>query len=84
MKVALLEAYQPQDYRGDVWLLTERDAGARIDGSRNDLLLSGSKNTAVEAISGTSISSRRVGSPSFAMTCRRLTPTASAALSSGA
>jgi Zn-dependent peptidase ImmA (M78 family) len=37
MKAALLEAYQPQDYRGDVWLLTERDAGARIDGSRNDL-----------------------------------------------
>jgi hypothetical protein len=39
MKVALLEAYQPQDYRGDVWLLTERDAGARIDGSRNDLFV---------------------------------------------
>lgn len=39
MKVALLEAYQPQDYRGDVWLLTERDAGAHIDGSRNDLFV---------------------------------------------
>jgi len=39
LKVALLEAYRPQDYRGDVWLLTERDAGARIDGSRNDLFV---------------------------------------------
>lgn len=39
MKVALLEAYEPRDYRGDVWLLTERDAGARIDGSRNDLFV---------------------------------------------
>ncbi len=39
VKVALLEAYRPQDYRGDVWLLTERDAGARIDGSRNDLFV---------------------------------------------
>ena len=39
MKAALLEAYRPQDYRGDVWLLTERDAGARIDGSRNDLFV---------------------------------------------
>ena len=26
--------YRPQDYRGDVWLLTKRDAGTRIDGSR--------------------------------------------------
>jgi hypothetical protein len=39
MKVALLDAYRPQDYRGDVWLLTERDAGTRIDGSRNDLFV---------------------------------------------
>lgn len=39
MKVGLLDAYRPQDYRGDVWLLTERDAGARIDGSRNDLFV---------------------------------------------
>lgn len=39
MKVALLDAYRPQDYRGDVWLLTERDAGAQIDGSRNDLFV---------------------------------------------
>ncbi|SFH78385.1 ImmA/IrrE family metallo-endopeptidase [Bradyrhizobium sp. cf659] len=39
MKVGLLEGYKPQDYRGDVWLLTERDAGTRIDGSRNDLFV---------------------------------------------
>ena len=39
MKVALLEDYRPQNYRGDVWLLTERDAGTRIDGSRNDLFV---------------------------------------------
>jgi Zn-dependent peptidase ImmA (M78 family) len=39
LKVALLEAHRPQDYRGDVWLLTEHDAGARIDGSRNDLFV---------------------------------------------
>lgn len=35
-KVALLEDHRPVDYRGDVWLLTERDADTRIDGSRND------------------------------------------------
>lgn len=39
LKVALLEDYRPQDYRGDVWLLTERDAGTHIDGSRNDLFV---------------------------------------------
>ena len=39
LKVALLEDYRPSDYRGDVWLLTERDAGTRIDGSRNDLFV---------------------------------------------
>ena len=39
LKVALLQDYRPQDYRGDVWLLTERDAGSRIDGSRNDLFV---------------------------------------------
>jgi Zn-dependent peptidase ImmA (M78 family) len=36
IKVELLREYRPRDYRGDVWLLTERDAGTRIDGSRND------------------------------------------------
>ena len=39
LKIALLEDYRPQDYRGDVWLLTELDAGTRIDGSRNDLFV---------------------------------------------
>jgi hypothetical protein len=39
LKAGLLESYRPQDYRGDVWLLTERDAGTRIDGSRNDLFV---------------------------------------------
>jgi Zn-dependent peptidase ImmA (M78 family) len=36
IKVELLREYRPSDYRGDVWLLTERDGGTRIDGSRND------------------------------------------------
>ncbi len=36
LKVDLLDAHRPSDYRGDVWLLTERDADTRIDGSRND------------------------------------------------
>lgn len=39
LKIALLDTYRPQDYRGDVWLLTERDAGTSIDGSRNDLFV---------------------------------------------
>jgi Zn-dependent peptidase ImmA (M78 family) len=36
LKVELLREYTPIDYRGDVWLLTERDGGTRIAGSRND------------------------------------------------
>jgi hypothetical protein len=36
IKVELLRDYRPADYRGDVWLLTERDGETRIDGSRND------------------------------------------------
>ncbi len=39
IKAALLTPYRPSDYRGDVWLLTERDAGTRIDGSRKDLFV---------------------------------------------
>jgi hypothetical protein len=39
MKVALLGDYQPPDYRGDVWLLTERDQGIQVDGSRNDIFV---------------------------------------------
>ena len=70
-----------QDYRGDVWLLTERDARARIDGSFNDLFV-----LRLEEHSGGGYlwdidqlkQSKRVRR-SFAMTWRRLTPTASAA-----
>lgn len=36
LKAGLLEPYEPENYRGDVWLLTEKDADTRIDGSRND------------------------------------------------
>jgi len=36
IKIGLLGPHRPSDYRGDVWLLTEHDAGAQIDGSRND------------------------------------------------
>ena len=39
LKVGLLRDYRPTDYKGDVWLLTERDQGARIDGSRDDLFV---------------------------------------------
>jgi len=39
IKALLLAAHRPKDYRGDVWLLTARDAGTRIDGSRNDLFV---------------------------------------------
>jgi hypothetical protein len=39
LKADLLADYRPPDYRGDVWLLTERDEGCRIDGSRNDLFV---------------------------------------------
>ncbi len=36
LKIELLGGHRPSDYRGDVWLLTERDADTRINGSRND------------------------------------------------
>ena len=36
LKVELLREYRPTDYRGDVWLLTERDGNTVISGSRND------------------------------------------------
>jgi hypothetical protein len=36
IKIDLLREYRPSDYRGDVWMLTERDGGTQIDGSRND------------------------------------------------
>jgi predicted secreted protein len=37
--VDLLKDYRPTDYKGDVWLLTERDADTRIDGTRKDLFV---------------------------------------------
>lgn len=39
VKANLLSDFRPADYRRDVWLLTERDEGTRIDGSRNDLFV---------------------------------------------
>lgn len=39
LKVDLLRDYRPADYKGDVWLLTDRDQSARIDGSRDDLFV---------------------------------------------
>lgn len=39
LKVALLGDYRPPSYHGDVWLLTEKDQGGRIDGSRRDLFV---------------------------------------------
>lgn len=39
LKEALLANHRPKNYRGDVWLLTERDAEARIAGSRHDLFV---------------------------------------------
>jgi Zn-dependent peptidase ImmA (M78 family) len=36
IKAELLTDYRPSDYKGDVWVLTERDADTQIDGSRND------------------------------------------------
>jgi predicted secreted protein len=39
IKQQLLTGYQPPDWRSDVWLLTERDEGALIEGGRNDLFV---------------------------------------------
>ena len=39
LKEALLGDCSPPDYRRDVWLLTERDSGLSIDGSRRDLFV---------------------------------------------
>ncbi|MEQ8378939.1 MAG: ImmA/IrrE family metallo-endopeptidase [Parvibaculum sp.] len=39
LKVELLRSYRPEDYKGDVWLLTKRDAGTVISGSHNDLFV---------------------------------------------
>lgn len=37
IKKALLRGYVPPDWWGDVWVLTERDEGTTIEGSRRDL-----------------------------------------------
>lgn len=39
LKAALLADFKPINYKGNVWLLTERDQGGSIDGSRNDLFV---------------------------------------------
>ena len=39
IKVDLLRDFKPADYKGDVWLLTARDAGSSISGSRNDMFV---------------------------------------------
>jgi Zn-dependent peptidase ImmA (M78 family) len=39
LKQELLGSHELDDYRCDVWLLTKKDAGAAIDGSRNDLFV---------------------------------------------
>jgi hypothetical protein len=39
IKRALLAGYQPADWRGDVWLLTDKDEGVLIEGGRNDLFV---------------------------------------------
>lgn len=39
IKEDLLRDYKPENYRGDVWFLTEKDAGSQINGSKNDLFI---------------------------------------------
>jgi Zn-dependent peptidase ImmA (M78 family) len=39
IKRAALSGYEPSDWRGDVWLLTDRDEGVLIEGGRNDLFV---------------------------------------------
>ena len=39
IKKSLLEEYEPPDYWGDVWILTERDFDLQITGSQNDLFV---------------------------------------------
>jgi len=39
IKRHLLGAYEPPDWRSDVWLLTGRDEGVFIEGGRNDLFV---------------------------------------------
>ena len=39
IKRELLEGYEPPNWRSDVWLLTDRDEGLRIEGGRRDLFV---------------------------------------------
>jgi Zn-dependent peptidase ImmA (M78 family) len=39
IKQALAKPYEPQTWYGDVWLVTERDNGMVLDGSRSDLVV---------------------------------------------
>jgi Zn-dependent peptidase ImmA (M78 family) len=39
IKQLLLRGYQPKDYKRDVWLVTEYDARARLDGGPGDLFV---------------------------------------------
>lgn len=39
LKAALLGEFIPKNYKADVWRITERDQGGRIEGSRNDHLV---------------------------------------------
>jgi Zn-dependent peptidase ImmA (M78 family)/predicted secreted protein len=39
LKEELLSDYRPPSFQSDVWLLTERDEGTLIEGSRNDLFV---------------------------------------------
>lgn len=39
IKKQLLRGYAPEDYRGDVWLITDRDAGIRLEAGPKDLFV---------------------------------------------
>jgi Zn-dependent peptidase ImmA (M78 family) len=39
IKQAALAGYEPSDWRGDVWVLTDKDEGVLIEGGRNDLFV---------------------------------------------
>jgi Zn-dependent peptidase ImmA (M78 family) len=39
VKQEILRGYKPENYRSDVWLITDRDADIRIDGGPSDLVV---------------------------------------------
>lgn len=39
VKQSILRGFEPDDYRGDVWLVTDRDADVRIEGGPGDLVV---------------------------------------------